>query len=199
MNPEGLTLLKDLYSERELRRFDAIPIFKEKEFTRVAKEHHEVLENFSIQKSVKSLLGSDRNIQLTDFICQTLLPNVDRRAWGVCKPYCDYPDDKEFEDELQSCQVIIFLDNFDINEGGASMWIPNTHKIHRKPTVEQLSQPTFEAFGVEYPVKKRFVQAKRGDVAVYPGSLWQSCGLNKTDSSKRMLVATFIAGENKTQ
>jgi ectoine hydroxylase-related dioxygenase (phytanoyl-CoA dioxygenase family) len=74
--------------------------------------------------------------------------------------------------------VLILLDDFTI-ENGATMLLPNSHKVEKKPTESSFITECFRAVG------------KKGDILLFNSNIWHCSAPNNTNESRRAIPMTF--------
>ena len=135
----------------------------------------ELLEFEPIHKLVRLLLGEKYIYSVFQSI--TLDPNIDEGWWHV-----DHPNQlltKINETVNYSFQMFILLDDFN-EKNGATKFVPNSHKSNNsKININNYNQ-------IET------LTAKKGSLFIYNGNLIHSAGLNKTNSTRSILVLQFV-------
>ena len=135
----------------------------------------ELLEFEPIHKMVHSLLG-DKYIYSV-FQSITLKPGLDEVMWHV-----DHPNQlltKINETMSYSFQMFILLDDFN-EKNGATQFIPKSHKWNNSK------------ININDSNMINTLIAKKGSLFIYNGNLIHSAGLNKTDSTRSILVMQFV-------
>lgn len=74
--------------------------------------------------------------------------------------------------------ALILLDDFTI-ENGATMLLPNSHKVEDKPIDELFKRDCIRAVG------------KKGDILLFNSNVWHCSAPNDTDQSRRAIPMTF--------
>ena len=73
---------------------------------------------------------------------------------------------------------LVLLDDFTV-ENGATMLLPNSHKIEEKPTDFSFITECYRAVG------------KKGDILLFNSNIWHCSAPNKTNESRRAIPMTF--------
>lgn len=73
---------------------------------------------------------------------------------------------------------LLLLDDFTI-ENGATMLLPNSHKVEQKPTDFSFISNCIRAVG------------KKGDILLFNSNIWHCSAPNKTNDSRRAIPMTF--------
>jgi ectoine hydroxylase-related dioxygenase (phytanoyl-CoA dioxygenase family) len=88
-------------------------------------------------------------------------------------------DIKFFSKELPiMLNALVLLDDFTV-ENGATMLLPNSHKIEEKPTDFSFIKNCVRAVG------------KKGDILLFNSNIWHCSAPNKTNESRRAIPMTF--------
>ena len=74
--------------------------------------------------------------------------------------------------------ALVLLDDFTV-ENGATMLLPNSHKIEEKPTDFSFITECIRAVG------------KKGDILLFNSNIWHCSAPNKTNESRRAIPMTF--------
>ena len=137
----------------------------------------DILEFEPIHKMVRSLLG-DKYIYSV-FQSITLKPDLDEGWWHVDHPNQLLTEINKSKSMNYSFQMFILLDDFS-EKNGATKFIPNSHKWdNSKINISDSNQ-------IDTLI------AKKGSLFIYNGNLIHSAGLNKTTSTRSILVLQFV-------
>jgi ectoine hydroxylase-related dioxygenase (phytanoyl-CoA dioxygenase family) len=80
--------------------------------------------------------------------------------------------------------ALVLLDDFTI-ANGATMLLPNSHKIEEKPTDESFKKECIRAVG------------KKGDILLFNSNIWHCSAPNNTNESRRAIPITFSKSSMK--
>lgn len=128
--------------------------------------------SYPIIKNILDSIYGEQNYHLTSYSTNTISSNV-KPYFHVDHPFSEI--DCTYSDKPKSIQVNITLDDFN-EENGATMFIPNSHKLGHRPE-------NFDDY-------KQFL-CKKGTVLMYVGNLWHSTGINKTNQPRSTILSNF--------
>jgi ectoine hydroxylase-related dioxygenase (phytanoyl-CoA dioxygenase family) len=80
--------------------------------------------------------------------------------------------------------ALVLLDDFTI-ENGATMLLPNSHKVEEKPTDEEFQKNCIRAVG------------KKGDILLFNSNIWHCSAPNYTAERRRAIPITFSKSSMK--
>ena len=88
-------------------------------------------------------------------------------------------DIKFFSQDLPiMLNALVLLDDFTV-ENGATMLLPNSHKVEEKPNDELFKRDCIRAVG------------KKGDILLFNSNIWHCSAPNTTNESRRAIPMTF--------
>jgi|688.fasta_scaffold115373_2 hypothetical protein len=122
----------------------------------------------------------NQEFHLTTFSSNRVNRHTSQRGWHVDYPYHDLVE-TSFLTELLGIQLLILLNDF-TPQNGATEYILGSHSFRRFPNPDDLN---------ECKHLHRQLEAKKGSVVIWLGSLWHTEGLSKVDEMRAALLANF--------
>ena len=158
-----------------------------------------ILAHPDVQEALEIVLDS-KKFKVVQTQKVTLEKNKDFRGYETTPKFKSLSEqngvDFIYPDTEQEARVVVFLKDMK-EQSGAYLYIPNSHKARCWPTADIMRSGQFEDTDkLLYPCKRKVLETQKGSVAVFPGSLWHSKGLNKTDENTVYFVIDVQSDEN---
>ncbi len=155
-----------------------------------------ILAHPDVQEALEIVLNT-KDFKVVNTTQMKFEKNKDARGYEVTPSYKSLSEQNGaefiYEDTNKEARVLVFFNEMTEKNGGY-LYIPNSYKAKCWPTLEIMKSGQFEdSEGLIYPCKRRIIEAKPGSVAVFPGTLWHSKGLNVTNAPTECLVIDVVS------
>jgi hypothetical protein len=183
---EGAFILKNVFSDQQCNVIDASDSMCDPSHPRINNILEQLLDTPSYFPTHRQRV--------------TLPSNVETRAWRLGQPYentSKRSNDPTLEFDhtyLKGVEVHIPQGDLTVNNGGY-MYVPHSHLAFQYPCNARLAHGSFvekENPMSVHPCKKKTLTCSKGDVLIFPSTLWFTYGKNITSTDT--IIDTFTFG-----